>query len=126
MHKLNDMMLSCLSFMAKHCAVYCITLRCVAKQFSKTFNFFQNVELLLKDDISLLKESIFHCQDCIKKSSYEMLKLILEKYISRRFTYFFQIQNERNRTPLHEAAFAGRTDILKLLLERGASVESRR
>ena len=55
-----------------------------------------------------------------------MLSFILEKYENSEQTNLFKIENKEQQTPLHLAAFAGRTDILKLYVEKYASVELRR
>ena len=75
------------------------------------------------------KESIFHCTACVKKSSDKILERILlhfKENDKESFTRFLQSQNKRKGTPLHEAAYAGRKDIVKLLLDNGASIDARR
>ena len=59
----------------------------------------------------------------------ELLEFILEKYKESQdidLHLFFESENKQKRTPLQEAAYAGRTDILKLLLKYGASIKLRR
>ena len=75
------------------------------------------------------KESIFHCTVCVKKSSDKILERILlhfKENDKESFNRVLQSKNKEKRTPLHEAAYAGRKDIVKLLLDNGASIDARR
>ena len=71
-------------------------------------------------------ESILHCQRCVKECSCDMLSFILEKYKSSEQELPFKIENKEQQTPLHVAAFVGKTDILKLYAEKDACVELQR
>ena len=105
-------------------ALYFIVFTTTSHDYHKTFNTFQNVMLLLEDNIKMSNDSIFHCTFCVKEiSGLEMLEFIFEKYKESQdndLHLFFESENKQKRTPLQEAAFAGRTDILEVLNKNGA------
>ena len=75
------------------------------------------------------KESIFHCKVCVKKSSDKILERILlhfKENDKESFNRVFQSQKKQEQTPVHVAAYAGREDIVKLLLDNGALINTRR
>ena len=77
--------------------------------------------LLLGNTAKMTNESIFHCQNCVEEVSFETMQDTFEKYQENNEDACFQSlksHNKKRQTPVHVAAYAGRTDVLSLLFEK--------